>query len=227
MCKFNKKSAEKLIFALQMSEMQQKKTVTGVYGGSFNPIHLGHTMMAEDLVSCGVVDEVWFVVSPQNPLKDSGLWDDEFRLRLARIAVDGKKMMMVSDVEFGMPKPNYMANTLAVLAEQNPEREFVLIIGMDNWQTFDKWYRWQDIIRDYGILVLPRVGASPEDRSTKTGSQPLMQVSGDHLEKVNATPLPLRNISSTWIRRQIATNPEYNGQWLAPNVWNEIKRMKA
>lgn len=202
--------------------MAEKTKVIGIYGGSFNPIHLGHTLMAEDLVGRGVVDEVWFVVSPQNPLKGNGLWSDDVRLSLARIAVQGKAGLRVSDIEYHMPKPSYMVSTLERLVSQYPKNEFVLIIGKDNWDVFKKWHRWQDIMCYHRILVLPRQ-KSPDENDTP---QPLMLVSGDQLETVEVPPVPLRNISSTWIRDQIENNPNYNGAWLDPKVWAEIKRMR-
>ncbi|MBO5872019.1 MAG: hypothetical protein J6Q75_05180 [Bacteroidaceae bacterium] len=120
-----------------------KKTITGVYGGSFNPIHLGHAGMASEIVGQGFVDEMWLIVSPQNPLKDNGLWDDALRLELAQIATASLKSIFVSDVEFSMPKPNYMIKTLQTLSARHPDREFVLVIGMDNWECFQRLYMWE------------------------------------------------------------------------------------
>lgn len=213
MCKNSKNSAEKSNFASEMCKQQPKKTVTGVYGGSFNPIHRGHTCMASEIVRQGLVDEVWLVVSPQNPLKDSGLWDDEFRLSLAGLAVEGMSGVEVSDVEFGLPKPNYMVTTLATLSDRFPDREFVLIIGMDNWECFHLWYNWEHILRTYRVIVLPRQSEAPESAADTVlpGAQ------------VTFARLPLINISSTWIRSQISNNPSYDGEGLDTAVWHKIK----
>lgn len=198
-----------------MCKRDLKKTVTGVYGGSFNPIHLGHTSMAQEILNLGLVDEIWFIVSPQNPLKNNGLWSDNLRLKLTKIAVKDIEHVEVSDVEFCLPKPNYMFTTLETLTTRHPDREFVLIIGMDNWECFHRWYRWQEILEKYRIIVLPR---EPEVKAQETQA-PQCQLE----EKVHFVQLPLINLSSTWIRSQISTNPTYNGEGLNPKVWTEIK----
>ena len=198
-----------------MCKRELKKTVTGVYGGSFNPIHIGHTSMAQDILNLGLVDEIWFIVSPQNPLKDNGLWDDTLRLKLTRIAVKEIEHVEVSDVEFGLPKPNYMLTTLQTLSTQHPEREFVLIIGMDNWECFHKWHRWQDILNNYRIIALPR--------ESETNTPAKQTLPPQFEDKVHFVKLPLINLSSTWIRSQINNNSTYNGEGLNPEVWTEIK----
>ena len=202
-----------------MCKSEPKKTVTGVYGGSYNPIHLGHTSMASAIVAQGLVDEMWLVVSPQNPLKDGGLWDDAFRLELARIAVRDIESVEVSDVEFGLPKPNYMVRTLATLSSRFPDREFVLVIGQDNWECFHRWYKWEEILAGYRIIVLPR------ESGETMANVPLSpkEVGNAH---VLFADLPLVNISSTWVRAEIKDNPLYDGEWLAPEVWERIKSEK-
>lgn len=202
-----------------MCKSEPKKTVTGVYGGSYNPIHLGHTSMASAIVAQGLVDEMWLVVSPQNPLKDGGLWDDAFRLELARIAVRDIESVEVSDVEFGLPKPNYMVRTLATLSSRFPDREFVLVIGQDNWECFHRWYKWEEILARYRIIVLPR-------ESGETLANVPLPPKGDGNAHVLFADLPLVNISSTWIRAEIKDNPLYDGEWLAPEVWERIKSEK-
>ena len=202
-----------------MCKSEPKKTVTGVYGGSYNPIHLGHTSMASAIVAQGLVDEMWLVVSPQNPLKDGGLWDDAFRLELARIAVRDIDSVEVSDVEFGLPKPNYMVSTLATLSSRFPDREFVLVIGQDNWECFHRWYKWEEILAGYRIIVLPR-------ESGETPAKVPLSPKEDGNAHVLFADLPLVNISSTWVRAEIKDNPLYDGEWLAPEVWERIKSEK-
>ena len=105
---------------------------TGIYGGSFNPIHLEHTSLGSWLVRQNLLDELWFLVSPHNPLKPAaGLLEDQARLRLARLAVGRKKGLRVSDFEFSLPRPSFMAHTLSCLREAHPDRDFVLVIGAD------------------------------------------------------------------------------------------------
>ena len=195
-----------------MCEHVSKKIVTGVYGGSFNPIHVGHTTMASELLRRGCVEELWLVVSPQNPLKDSGLWDDNLRMRLARIAVEDLPGIEVSDVEFSLPKPNYMLITLQTLSAQHPDREFVLIIGMDNWDCFQRWYKWEEIIANYRLIVLPRESDAN-----------IQNLSASSYANVEFVPLPLINMSSTWIRNQIENNPLYDGEGLETKVWQRLK----
>lgn len=198
-----------------MCKGETKKVITGVYGGSFNPIHVGHVYMAKELLRLGMVDEMMLVVSPQNPLKNEGLWDDEFRLQLANLAVRDVPGIEVSDVEFSLPKPNYMVTTLEVLTAKFPEKEFALVIGQDNWECFHRWHRWLDILQRYKIIVLPR----------RTGGQPIL-----HLErqlpsetKVSFAEIALMDISSTWIRSEISSNPAYDGVGLVPEVWKMIR----
>lgn len=181
--------------------------VTGIYGGSFNPIHLGHTQLAGALAHSGLVDEMWLLVSPQNPLKlDAELLDDQERLRLARLAVADVPGVEVCDREFSLPRPSYMFNTLQTLSAEHPEREFVLVIGADNWACFDSWHRSRDLLAAYRVIVYPRPGYRLQDLP----------------EGVTVADTPLLDISSTQIRRRIP-QPDYRGEGLSPVVWQEIQ----
>ena len=132
---------------------------TGIFGGSFNPIHNGHISLARQLREKAGLDEVWLMVSPQNPLKaQADLLDDQIRMEMARLAVEGETGIIASDYEMNLPKPSYTWNTLEALKRDYPDREFVLMIGGDNWQLFDKWYRADDIRNQYQIIVYPRRG---------------------------------------------------------------------
>lgn len=208
---------------------------TGIYGGSFNPIHLGHTALGEWLVHEGYLDELWFLVSPQNPLKPaSGLLEDQARLHLARLAVDeqpqptpvqsaispaapqfcmlpchGNSPFRVSDFEFRLPRPSYMVHTLAALRETFPDRDFVLVIGADNWQRFPQWYHSEEILRHHRLIIYPRPGYPVDPSSLPSG--------------ITLVDSPLLDISSTQIRHAIASNPAYDGDGLSPRVWREIQ----
>ncbi len=185
-------------------------TVTGIFGGSFNPIHLGHTRLGEALVREGLVEELWFVVSPQNPFKvNQELLCDEERLQLARLAVDDSRQLHVSDIEFKLPRPSYMVHTLEALRNQYPDREFRLVIGADNWERFPQWFESEEILRHHRIIIYPRPGYTLENVS----------------ERAIVANTPLLDISSTDIRQRIAAG-NYNGEGLHPAVWNEIKRKK-
>ncbi|MBR4516285.1 MAG: nicotinate-nucleotide adenylyltransferase [Bacteroidaceae bacterium] len=184
------------------------KKRTGIYGGSFNPIHLGHVSLAKALAESSLVDEMWLLVSPQNPFKaNANLLDDETRLRLARLAVSDVPGVEVCDREFFLPRPSYMFNTLTALSREHPDREFVLVIGADNWERFPDWYRSSDILATYRVIIYPRPGF----------------VLPDVPKGVTIADTPLLDISSTAIRRRIANDPDYDGEGLPPAVWKEIK----
>ena len=133
---------------------------TGIYGGSFNPIHNGHIAIAEAMLRLGGLDEVWLMVSPQNPLKPaSGLLDDRRRLEMARRAVESIPNVTACDYEFGLPRPSYTWHTLRALSRDFPDREFTLLIGADNWAVFDRWYHAADIVANYPVCIYPRRGS--------------------------------------------------------------------
>ena len=165
----------------------------GIYGGSFNPIHNGHIKLAEIFLQKACLDEVWFMVSPQNPFKiNDKLLEDTLRLQLVRKALNGKKGMVACDYEFRLPKPSYTWDTLQRLSADFPTYEFVLLIGGDNWQAFDKWYHAEDILANYHIAVYPR---KSDETVEKCHTLP-----SDNVTLLN---IPLINISSTDIRLRI------------------------
>jgi len=130
---------------------------TGIYGGSFNPIHNGHIRLAKQLLRQAGLDEVWFVVSPQNPLKQhADLLDDHLRLEMVRRALEGMDGLVASDYEFHLPRPSYMWHTLQHLSVDYPERSFTLLIGGDNWERFGQWYEHDKILEHYPIAIYPR-----------------------------------------------------------------------
>lgn len=129
----------------------------GVFGGSFNPIHIGHCMIASMAASTETIDEVWVMVSPQNPLKsESGLIPEQERLRLARLALEDCRDVKVSDFEFHLPKPTYTYSTLRALKKEYPQHDFRLLIGSDNWLLFNKWRDSEKIISEFGIVIYIR-----------------------------------------------------------------------
>ncbi len=130
---------------------------TGIFGGSFNPIHNGHIILARQLKKQAALDEVWLMVSPQNPLKQhADLLADEARMEMARKAVEGEEGIMACDYEMHLPKPSYTWNTLQALSRDYLDREFVLMIGGDNWELFDRWYHAEDIRQHFEIVVYKR-----------------------------------------------------------------------
>lgn len=173
-----------------------KKIKTGLFIGSFNPIHVGHTIVAQHAVEAGDLDELWFVVSPHNPFKDPGtLADKDKRLAMAKITCSalGSKFK-ASNVEFGLPTPSYTYDTLKYLEEHNPEREFSVILGTDNAKDVEKWKNGKEIMKDYRFLLFPRMGYKP--------------ITSNELAKFTNVMLiqkcPNIEMSSTYVRQRIA-----------------------
>lgn len=165
----------------------------GLFFGSFNPIHVGHLILANHMVEYGSLDQVWLVVSPHNPLKKKKtLLADYHRLAMVELAIEGNDKLRASNIEFNLPQPNYTVVTLAKLKEKYPEHDFVLIMGEDNLLTLDKWYNYEQIIENYEIIVYPRNTGFKSPFPAK--KCPNISV----LENV-----PLMNISSTFIRKAI------------------------
>lgn len=163
----------------------------GIFGGSFNPVHIGHLALANYLCEYEGLDEVWFLVSPHNPLKEHDtLWPDEWRLRLVQEAVKGYDRFRASDFEFHLPRPSYMANTLSALREAYPKDEFTLVIGSDNWMTFPRWYKHEEILARHGLLIYPRPDYPVDETSLPCG--------------VRLTHAPVMEISSTFIREALS-----------------------
>lgn len=185
--------------------------VTGLFGGSFNPIHTGHIRLGQWLVGKGIVDELWFLVSPLNPFKqgDNDLLADEARLQLARLAVKEKPGLQVSDFEMHLPRPSYMVHTLEKLRQTYPEREFRLVIGADNWARFPQWKESEEILRHHELLIYPRPGYPIDPETLPCG--------------VRLINTPQFDISSTQIRHDIRSG-RYHGRGLTPAVWKEIKQ---
>lgn len=166
------------------------KIRTGIYGGSFNPIHNGHIAIARAMLDCDAVNEVWLMVSPQNPLKQSAdLLDERLRLDMTRRATADIPCVTACDYEFHMPRPSYMWHTLQSLSRDYPDREFTLLIGADNWQVFDRWYHADDIIAHYPIRIYPRRGYDIEASTLP--------------HNVKLVDTGLYDVSSTMVRERI------------------------
>lgn len=160
----------------------------GLYFGSFNPIHMGHLIIAQSLFQRGGLDQVWFVVSPQNPLKkQESLAHEQDRLRMVELAIDDNYQFRASDVEFRMPRPSYTIDTLAYLSDKYPQHQFSIFLGSDNLSHFHKWKNYQAILENYPILVYPRPGE-------------VKRLEHPGITYVDA---PLLDISATFIRKAI------------------------
>lgn len=160
----------------------------GLFGGTFNPVHCGHIALAQWLVEQHLVDEVWMVLSPQNPLKDymAGATDAD-RKAMLELACQGLPDLKPCFEEFDMPRPSYTINTLRRLAEKYPACQFRQIIGSDNWLIFDQWREHEAILNDFGVIVYPRPGYLTNDAV----DAPVMDISSTEIrEKHNLELLP-------------------------------------
>jgi nicotinate-nucleotide adenylyltransferase len=188
-----------------------KNKKTGLLFGSYNPIHQGHLILASYMLEFTDLDEVWFVVSPQNPLKDKkSLLADYHRLALVNIAVEDHYKFRASDIEFKMPRPSYTIDTLTWLGEKYPDRQFIMICGMDNFPGFHKWKNYREILNHYRLYVYPRPGYS------------LGQYEGH--PAIRVFDAPLLEISSSFIRKGIRKKKDMSF-WMPDKVYRYILEM--
>ena len=173
----------------------------GLFFGSFNPIHIGHLIVANIIADLKAVHQVWFVISPQNPHKSSKSLIHEFdRYDMVEAAILNGYNLRVSDVEFHMPRPSYTVDTLAYLADSHPDHKFKLIIGEDNLRNFPKWKNFQQILDLYGLYIYPR----PNSQSRNPG--PNIDLVRTHRNSI-LVDAPIIDISASFVRSRIA-----NGQ---------------
>lgn len=186
----------------------------GIYSGSFNPVHIGHIALVDYIIEKGIVDEIWLIRSPQNPLKASNtLLSDDHRATMLQLAIEGHRCLKISTIEDDLPKPNYTINTLRALQDKNPDTELHLIIGADNWDIFDKWRDWESILADYHLIIYPRPGStSPVVDKAK-------------YPNVQVVDAPQYNISSTEIRERRAKRQTIK-HLVSPKVDQYIKTNK-
>ncbi len=181
----------------------------GLFFGSFNPVHVGHLIIANHILNEAHVDKIWLIVSPVNPFKiDADLFDENVRLSLAKMALGTDERIIVSDVEFQLPKPSFTINTLSFLAKNYSEHDFSIIMGSDNFRIFDKWKNYEKISVNHKILVYPRNGFEIENKFNAD------------IEVLNA---PILDISATEIRRLV--NEGKSIRYLVPEaVRQEIEK---
>jgi len=185
----------------------------GLYFGSFNPIHIGHLVIANYMAEYSDLDQVWFVVTPHNPFKKkSTLLDNHQRLEMVYRATKDYLKLKASDIEFKLPQPNYTVNTLAYLGEKHPDYEFALIMGEDNLKGLHKWKNYQVIIENHHIYVYPRIS----DNKIET------QFNGH--EKIHHINAPVMQLSSTFIRKAIAAGKNVVPM-LPKHVWEYLDEM--
>ena len=169
------------------------KQRVAIFGGSFDPIHYGHLALAGEVIARGLASEVWLMVTPQNPHKqDKVLSDERLRFQMAQLAVEGMEGVKACDFEFSLPRPSYTLTTLTALTEAYPDKEFCLLIGADNWEKFDRWYKGDEIISRHGVIVYPR--GSEEEPPLPPGVQWM--------------PAKLHDVSSTMVRAAVAAGED-------------------
>lgn len=183
----------------------------GIFSGSFNPIHIGHLILANYIVEFTEIEEIWFLVSPHNPLKSEGeLIDENIRLEMTEIALKEYKKVKTCDFEFSMPRPSYTIDTLNALQAKYPQHKFTLIIGGDNWNVFESWREYDKILENYNLKVYPRLGYR-------------ISIPSKLKEKVETLDSPIIEISSTFIREAIAEGKNVKA-FLPDEVYEYILR---
>ncbi|MBN2524001.1 MAG: nicotinate-nucleotide adenylyltransferase [Bacteroidales bacterium] len=164
---------------------------TGLFFGSFNPIHIGHMALANYFTEYTDLNQVWFIISPHNPLKSKkSLLNDQFRLEMAELAIGNDERFAICDIEFRMPKPSYTIDTLTYLSEKHPKKEFILLMGSDSLETFHKWKNHEQIIHKYHRYIYPRNTNKNTDYS-------------QHLNITFLKNAPRIEISSSFIRKAL------------------------
>ncbi len=189
------------------------KKKVGLYFGTFNPIHSGHLIIANYMVEFSELDEVWMVVTPHNPFKKkSSLLDNHHRLEMVYKACEDYPKLKPSDIEFGLPQPNYTVKTLIQLEEKYPDLEFALIMGEDNLKSFHKWKNYEVILERYSIFVYPRI------------SNGLVENEFIDHEKITRVPAPIIELSSTFIRKAVKEGKNIRPM-LPEKVWDYLDKM--
>ena len=184
----------------------------GIFGGSFDPIHIGHAIIAQHFIGSGVVDRLWFMVSPMNPLKADKKQQvsDADRLRMVEMVTHPMEGVETSAFEFTMPRPSYTIDTLNTLQAKFPDDEFYLVIGADNWDLFGKWRNSEEILAKYHVLIYPRLGHE-------------VVIPDELQERVQAVDAPIIELSSTQIRERL-TNGQSVRYYVPDEVLGYIKR---
>ncbi len=185
----------------------------GLYFGSFNPIHIGHLIIASYVANHADVQQVWFVVSPQNPLKPSSVLLNEYhRLHLVNLAIEGDLRLKATDVEFKMPRPSYTIDTLTYLAEKYPQNEFSLIMGSDSFQNLKKWKNFEALVKNYPFIIYLRKDFEVKDNygaRVQILNAPMLQISATEIRENIRTGKTIRFLVPDKVREEIEGNHYY------------------
>jgi nicotinate-nucleotide adenylyltransferase len=192
----------------------------GLYFGTFNPIHVGHLIIANHMAEYSDLDQIWMVVTPHNPLKKkSTLLDDHHRLQMVHLATEDFPKIKPSDIEFKLPQPNYTVHTLIHLQEKYPNHEFSLIMGEDNIRSLHKWKNYQTILENHAIYVYPRLEAKGQTSETiATDAETVLFKNHPRIHLIDA---PVVEISSTFIRENIKKGKNVQ-PLLSSKVWKYV-----
>ncbi|HEV3223103.1 MAG TPA: nicotinate (nicotinamide) nucleotide adenylyltransferase [Puia sp.] len=187
----------------------------GLYFGSFNPIHHGHLIIANHVVQSTLLDQVWFVVSPQNPLKPAAALLNEYhRLFLIKSAIDGEKKLRVSDIEFKLPKPSYTIDTMTYLNEKYPKNIFSIIMGSDSYQNLSRWKNHELLLKNTEFYIYIRAGFEniPPYKNAKTYilEAPLLQISATHIRNILKEGKSIRYLVPDIVKEEIERNRYYH-----------------
>ena len=194
----------------------------GLYFGTFNPIHVGHLIIANHMVDYTDLDQIWLIVSPQNPLKKkNSMLEDYHRLALVRVATEDNLNLEVSDIEFSMPKPSYTSHTLAYLSEKFPENEFALIMGEDNLRTLHKWKNYAQILDNHSVYVYPRL--LTEHEKIDASKDAVLPEISTH-KNISLVDAPVMKVSASFIRKGIKENKDVRYLLTEP-VYKYIEEM--
>jgi nicotinate-nucleotide adenylyltransferase len=186
----------------------------GLYFGSFNPVHHGHLIIANHVAQSTPLDQVWFVVSPQNPLKPSaGLLNEYHRLFLVKAAIDGENHLRATDIEFRLPKPSYTIETLAYITEKFPKNDFSIIMGSDSYQNLPRWKNYEQLLKSTEFYIYVRAGFEniPEYENARVHilDAPLLQISATHIRNILKEGKSIRFLVPDVVKEEIERNRYY------------------
>ena len=194
----------------------------GLYFGTYNPIHVGHLIIANHMVDYTELDQVWLVVSPQNPLKSkASLLADYHRLALVRVAIESNNKLKASNIEFDLPKPSYTVDTLTYIQEKHPDHVFSLIMGEDNLRTLHKWKNYEQLLENHSIFVYPRALTEQERVEQKDDT---INHNFKHHPNITMCDAPVMKVSASFIRKAIQEKKDVR-YLLSDAVYNYVTEM--